>query len=56
MGSVKYKKACKPTPDEPSNYVDRGVWMEAKLKTHEQKQCHTCGFWHIWVLKKRRKV
>lgn len=44
------KKACKPTPGEPSNYVDRGEWMEKRHNSGLiQLRCPKCKLWHIWV-------
>lgn len=40
--------AAKAHAKQPSGYVERSNWSERKLKTHEQLQCPTCGFWVIW--------
>lgn len=34
---------------EPSGYVAWFEWAEKLNKTHEQKQCPTCGLYTYWV-------
>lgn len=44
------KKACKPTPGEPDNQVDRGEWMAKRYAAGLiQLRCPKCKLWHIWV-------
>jgi hypothetical protein len=35
----------------PKNYLGHAAWADEMLKTHDQTQCPTCGFWAIWVRK-----
>ena len=44
------RKACKPTPGEPDNQVDRGEWMAKRYAAGLiQLRCPKCKLWHIWV-------
>lgn len=45
--------AAKSHTEQPSNYLDAEPWAERMQKTHEQRQCHKCGFWVIWKPKRR---
>ena len=33
----------------PHGYVAHGEWMDRMAKTHQQRQCPTCGLWTWWV-------
>lgn len=32
----------------PEGYLQFHAWAEKKMRTHEQVQCPTCGWWAIW--------
>lgn len=44
--------AGKHTP-HPRSYLGHHDWMAKKSKTHRQQQCPTCGYWAIWVPKRK---
>ena len=40
---------------EPFGYIERSDWAEAKMKTHVQRKCMTCGLYTIWTKKREPK-
>lgn len=53
MALMIHKAPCKKRKDEPSGYGAYHDWTAKMGRNHRQKQCKRCGFWHIWVSKKK---
>jgi hypothetical protein len=37
----------------PTGYLEHADWAVRMMRTHVQRRCPTCGFWTIWLPKRR---
>ena len=40
--------ACEPHTPHPDGQADHLQWQTEMMRTHDQRQCKSCGLWAIW--------
>jgi DNA-directed RNA polymerase subunit RPC12/RpoP len=54
IAAEKCAKCLERENHEPRGYGEWHEWAQAKIKTHTNEQCPTCGYFTVW--KKRPKA